>query len=162
MRHALWIALLAVTLPACDQVSDAVDEAACRASGYADAGTVRATVDGDTFSGTCVRVEAQAGTLTVIGADNVVSQNDQEAITLTFRSTAPGPYDVEEADAAASIAFRTESQDDQADEVYVGLEGTLTLDAYTEAAASGGFSFTARNAAGDLVTVTDGTFDVTF
>lgn len=161
MRLALLLALL-LPLAACDALSDAVDETACQASGYADAGRVSATVSGDAFSGTCVRVDRQQGALSIVGADNVVSQNNQEVITLTFPSTELRSYALGAEVAAATFTRRTEDSDDQAREVYVGLSGTVTLTAFSDDAAEGTFSFTAENEAGDEVTVSGGTFDVTF
>ena len=161
MRYALCLALL-LPLAACDTVSDAVDDAACRATGYADAGSVRATVAGDSFSGTCIRVQLQQGILTIAGADNVVSQNNQEVITLTFPSTDERSYQLANDAAVASYTARTEDPDDQGDEVYASVSGTLSLDVYTESSAEGTFSFTGRTINGDEVTVTSGTFDVTF
>ncbi len=161
MRFALCLALL-LPLAACDQVSDAVDNAACQATGYADGGTVRATVSGDSFSGTCVRVQLQQGTLTIAGADNVISQNNQEVITLTLPSTDVRSYQLANDVAVASYTARTENPDDQGDEVYASVNGTLSLDVYTESSAKGTFSFTGRTVNGDEVTVTNGTFDVTF
>lgn len=165
MRSALRLALslpLLLLAAGCDEVSDTVDAAACRASGYADEGSVRATVDGDTFSGTCVRVEVQQGTLTIVGADNVVSQNNQEVITLTFPSTTVRSYDLGDDVAAASFAARTEDPNDQEDEVYLAISGTLSLDEYSSTSAEGTFSFTARTVGGAEVEVTSGRFDVTF
>lgn len=164
MRYALPLLLLLAT--GCDTVSDAADEAACQASGYADEGTVSASVSGDAFSGTCVRVDVQQGALSIVGADNVVSNNNQEVITLTFPSTEIRAYEIDDPVgtqlAAASFTARTENPDDQADEAYLATRGTLSLDAYSETAASGTFSFTARTINGAEVVVSSGTFAVTF
>ncbi len=164
MYRALFLALL-LPLAACDEVGDAVDNAACQATGYADAGSVRATVSGDSFSGTCVRVQLQSGTLTIVGADNVVSQNDQEILSLTFPSTDLREYSLDPevgVVATATYTARTEDPNDQGDEVYAATGGTIALDAYTESSAEGTFSFTGRTVGGDEVTVANGTFDVTF
>lgn len=162
MRPAVLLPALLLLAPGCDTVADSVDAAACRASGYADTGTVSASVSGDRFSGTCVRVEVQQGTLTVVGADNVVSQNRQEVISLTFPSTTLRSYDLGAGAAAAAFAARTEDPDDQAEETYAAVDGTLSLDTYTASSASGTFAFTARSANGAQVEVTGGRFDVSF
>ena len=162
MRAVATCLLLLLTLPACDEVSDAVDNAACQASGYADSGSVRATVDGDAFSGTCVRVDARAGTLTVLGADNVVSQNSQEFISVTFPTTEIRSYTLGDGLAVASFTARTEDTDDQGEEVYAATGGTVRLDVATETSAQGTFSFTAQNASGETVEVEGGRFSVTF
>jgi len=161
MRLALLLALL-LPVAACDTVTDAVDNAACQASGYADGGTLRATVSGDSFSGTCIRVQLQSGVLTVAGADNVVSNNNQELITLTFPTTDTASYTLGSSAAVASFTRRTEDSSDQANEVYAATSGTVTLAEYSATTARGTFSFSARNAAGTVVTVASGTFDVTF
>ncbi len=161
MRPVLCL-LAVLLLPACDTVSDAVDNAACQATGYADAGTVRATVAGDAFSGTCVRVDTEAGALTVVGADNVVSQNSQEVITLVLPSDSVRAYTLGASAATAAFAARAEVSGDQVDRTYLGVSGTVTVEAASATAARGTFSFTGRNAAGDEVAVTGGQFDVTF
>ena len=161
MRVAACLLLL-LTLPACDEVSDAVDNAACQASGYADAGSVRATVDGDRFSGTCVRVDREAGTLTIVGADNVVSQNSQEVITLAVPTGEARTYDLGAEVATAAYAARTEDPDDQGDEVYAAIDGTLTVTSVTDGATTGTFSFTGRTLNGATVEVSGGRFDVSF
>ncbi len=162
MRPLLCLLAL-LTLPACDAVGDAVDNAACQATGYADSGSVRATVAGDAFSGTCVRVDTEAGALSVLGADNVVSQNSQEVITLTLPSDEVRSYDLDSDPATASYTARTEDPDDQGDEVYIATSGTITVEAATATSARGTFSFAARTlASGAEVTVTGGRFDVTF
>jgi len=161
MRPALLL-LAVLTLPACDAVSDAVDDAACQASGYADSGTVRATVSGDSFSGTCVRVDRESGTLTIVGADNVVSQNDQEVITIAVPSDDLRSYDLSNDVATAAFARRTEDPNDQGDEVYVATSGTLTVTAVSDDSAEGTFAFSARNASGATVEVSGGRFNVSF
>ena len=161
MRVAACLLLL-LTLPACDEVSDAVDNAACQASGYADTGTVRATVDGDSFSGSCVSVETQGTTLTIAGADNVVSRNSQEIIAITFPTREIRSYDLVNDLVGATYAARTEDADDQDREVYGAVDGTVRLDAVSETTASGTFSFTAQNLDGETVEVSGGRFDVTF
>ena len=161
MRLALCLILL-VTLPACDAISDAADNAACQATGYADSGTVRASVAGDSFSGTCIRVDTEGGTLTIAGADNVVSQNNQEVITLAFPSTEIRSYALGTDAATAVFVARTEDPEDQAEETYAAISGTLRLDAVSETTARGSFSFTGRTVGGTEVTVSGGSFNVTF
>lgn len=161
MRTLLALVLL-LPVAGCDALSDSVDEAACQASGYADEGSVRATIDGDSFSGTCVRVQVEQGALTIVGADNVVSRDQQEFITLTLPSTAVGTYELGLDAALATYTARTEDSDDQADEVFAAVNGTITLDAYTDSSAEGTFTFTGRALDDDEVTVTRGSFEVTF
>ena len=156
--RSFLLGLLLLPLGACDALSDAVDSTVCQSSGYADSGSVRATVDGDSFSGTCVDVQLQRGTLTIAGADNVVSQNNQEAITLTFPSTEPASYTLGSEVAAAAYAARGET----GDVAYVGTSGMITLTAYDESSASGTFSFVAQRTNGDEVVVSEGRFDVSF
>ena len=67
-------------------LGDAVDSTACQASGYADSGSVRATVGGDAFSGTCVRVARGGGTLSVLGRQALVPKSN--ARNLSFDPTA--------------------------------------------------------------------------
>ena len=157
--------LLALTLPlaACDTVSDTVDNAACRASGYADDGTVRATVSGASYSATCVRVEVEEGAVLIASVDNVVSQNNQTSITLTLPSTTPGTFTIESNNGAlATYVARTSDPNDQTGETYAATSGTITLEDYSAGSAEGTFSFTARNLDDESVTVTGGRFDVTF
>jgi hypothetical protein len=47
-------------------------------------------------------------------------------------------------------------------DAWVGQSGSITIDELTDTGASGSFSFQARNNSGDTVSVTDGSFDVTF
>lgn len=159
MRTVVVLVAL-LTLPACDAVSDAVDTAACQASGYADSGSVRATVDGDAFSGSCVRLDREAGTLTIIGADNVVSQDEQEVITLALPNADVRSYTIGSDAATAAFAARTPDADDQRDEFYAAIDGQITVLQSTDTAVSGTFAFTAQNANGDAIPVTGGTFDV--
>ena len=161
MRLALCLLLL-VALPACDSVSDAVDTAACQATGYADEGTVRAMVGDGGFSGTCIRVDTEQGTLTIVGADNVVSQNNQEVITLVLPSSEARTYTLGSDAATAVYAARTEDPNDQDDETYAAVNGTLTVESASATAARGTFAFTGRTVGGTEVTVSGGRFDVTF
>jgi hypothetical protein len=167
MRTLLALALL-LPVAGCDALSDAADETACRASGYADVGSVRASVSGDAFSTACVAARVEAGALVIAGADNVVSDDDQEVLTLTFPSTDLASYEIGASGATATFARRTTDSNDQAEEVYVATDGTLTLAEGAEPSESsatrvrGSFSFSARNGAGDVVAVSGGTFDVTF
>ena len=160
MRLVPLLVLLAVA--GCDTVSDTVDEAACRASGYADVGTVTASVSGSAYSTPCVRGDLEQGALAIASLDGVVSQGAQRGIALTVPGDAPDTYAIGDEAAAATYVARAADASQQADETYLATSGTITVTAVSASGAAGTFSFTARTVGGDEVAVTNGRFDVTY
>lgn len=161
MRFALVLPLFAL-VAGCDTVSDTVDEAACRASGYADEGTVSASVNGSRYSTPCVRGDLEQGALAIASLDGVVSQGAQRGIALTIPGDEPDTYTIGADAAAATYVARAADSSQQADETYLATSGTITVTAVSASGATGTFSFTAQTVGGGEVEVTNGRFDVTF
>lgn len=157
------IALFSVSLlvGGCDTVSDALNGAACAATGYADSGTVAATVGSSRYSTPCVRVEVEAGVLTIASIDDVVSDNNQRLLAVTAPNEL-GTFEVGESAAAGVYTLRAEDASQQADQTFASVSGRVTVSSIEDDAATGTFSFVARTPGGDEVQVTAGRFDVTF
>lgn len=151
--------VLLVSAVGCDTVSDRVDQAACAASGYADAGTVTATVSGSRYATACVRVDRESGVVTVASIDNVVSNQAQRLLAITVPATV-GTYAIGSSTAAGVYTTRAADASDQAEQTYVATSGTVTVTS-TGSGAAGTFSFAARTPAGAQIEVTAGRFDVT-
>ncbi len=90
-----------------------------------------------------------------------MSANNQRSITLAAEAEV-GTYAISDVQAEGVYVARTPDSNDQADETYAGTTGTITIEAVSDTAAEGAFSFTARNPAGTTVEVAEGRFDVTF
>lgn len=91
----------------------------------------------------------------------MVSANRQRSITVAAEAEV-GTYALNDVQAEGIYVARTADSDDQADETYAGVSGTVTVEAVSSTAAEGTFSFTARNPAGTEIEVAEGRFDVTF
>ncbi|WP_412061709.1 DUF6252 family protein [Rubrivirga sp. IMCC45206] len=156
---ALFVSLLAVA--ACDTLGDAVDGAACAASGYADAGTISATVGGAAYRTPCVRVDEASGQVTVASLDDVVSDGGQRLLAVTA-PTEVGTFEVGATRAAGVYTARAADPERQADQTYAATSGTVTVASVSATAIAGTFAFSARTPAGETVEVTAGRFDVTF
>lgn len=163
MRPLLSAALLLSVLfvGGCDALSDAVDGAACEASGYADTGTVSATVGGTAYNTPCVRADEASGQVTVASVDGVVSDGGQRLLAVTA-PTEVGTFEIGATTAAGVYTARAADPEQQADQTYAATSGSVTVSAVSATAITGTFAFTARTPAGETLEVTGGRFDVTF
>ncbi|WP_412069609.1 DUF6252 family protein [Rubrivirga sp. IMCC43871] len=163
MRTLLPAALLLSVLlvSGCDTLSDAVDGAACAASGYADTGTVSATVGSASYSTPCVRAEEASGQVTVASLDNVVSDGGQRLLAVTA-PTEVGTFEIGATTATGVYTARAADPDQQADQTYAATSGSVTVSSVSATTIVGTFAFTARTPAGETIEVTGGRFDLTF
>ncbi|MGB3545028.1 hypothetical protein [Rubrivirga sp.] len=159
-RFAALLSILMFT-GGCDAVSDVVDGAACSATGYADSGTVSATVGGSRYSTPCVRVEVESGVLTIASIDDVVSDNDQRLLAVTAPNEV-GTFEVGETTAGGVYTVRAADTSQQAEQTFASTSGRVTVTSVTDTSAEGTFSFVGQVPSGDQIDIVNGSFDVTF
>lgn len=138
-------------------------------SGAVATGSLSATVAGEGFVGICLQGQFDSGTLAVGGNLGAEGTPVQEQINLTIQGAQPGQtyaFGLSNPGLIAVYSALDASDPTDASGVYtanaVAGTGSITVDAVSEAGASGTFSFTGRNNDGQTLAVTSGRFDLEF
>lgn len=162
MRLALLLAL-SLALVACDSTDDAGGEA-CAALGLTSTGSMTATAPGGSFRAACVTGQATGNSIALGGLENVDGSAGatQRQINISVFGASPGDYAVGGAGLGAVVTYADVDLANPAAGTFAGTSGTVTVDEASPTGASGSFSFQARNNAGQTVTVSGGSFEITF
>lgn len=147
----LLVALFALTLTACD--SGGSDDGG---SGLDSAGTLKATVGGNSFDAVLVVTTFQSGVLSVTGNLGATQAGSNEQLSITLPNASTGSHSFGIGGAIGVWATGSLSALDG----YTALSGTLNITTLSSDRAVGTFSFSGQNNNGDQIQVSNGEFDV--
>ena len=157
MRPALLLCLL-LPLAACDSADDSA-AVECDAE-YTATGALSGAVDGDPFDADCLAASVEFGVLSVAALEPPDADGpNSRQISLIVLGARVGANRLS---VAVLADVDLDDPDTAAAGTYTSTDAAVTLDALSADGASGTFSFTARNNAGQTVRVSDGAFDVAF
>jgi hypothetical protein len=160
MKRLLFLALALLLTPALAGCDSGSDDDNGGNSGGDNSGGISATVDGAAFSPDSVNPTFDGGVLQVTGIRGTADQ-----LTIAVPNASQGTFNISQT-SQVMIMYREGTTAYQANGVTAlgGASGTVTISSLSESGASGTFSGTLLDAAtgGGTITVTDGSFDVTF
>ena len=167
MPRFLLLLALVLTAPGCS-IFGGSGTSDC-GSGALASGSLSATVAGDAFRAVCVQGQLSSGVLALGGNLGASEGGNQKQINLTVPSAQAGQtYEI---GALGTVTLASYSELDisnptDASGLYTAApgagSGSVTVDAVSASGARGTFAFTARNSAGQTVSVTAGSFDIEF
>ncbi len=148
----LFVAIFALTLTACDSGGDGDGGD----SGLDSAGTLKATVAGQSFDAVLVVTTWQNGVLSITGNLGATQAGSNEQLSITLNAASVGSHSFGIGGAIGVWATGSLTALDG----YTALSGTLNITTLSNNRAVGTFSFTGRNNNGDQIQVSNGEFDV--
>ncbi|MEL6769980.1 MAG: hypothetical protein AAFP18_02815 [Bacteroidota bacterium] len=160
--YALLLAFVALPLAGCDSSDDGDGDGSNANCPNAASGTFTAQAGGSSFDAACIQVVNTSGVFNLTGIENFgqTGNSDQEFLSIVLTNAAVGQFSV--GVLGAVVTYSETGANFDPNDAYTAISGSVNVTALSGSAATGTFSVTVRNNAGDQIQISSGSFDVTF